>query len=91
MNNIDIQQATPPARIGGRLAYSKYDEAINTAINNKNTWFKVTTTPLANRQSLYSTASAIRQGRLGNVPDGEKIEVMCRRVDNEIVMFIQGL
>lgn len=91
-NSIDIRQENPPAiTYGSRQRVSKYNEAIKLALENKHTWFRVASTPVENRNSMYSTASAIRDGRLGDVPTGEKVQVMCRRVEDEIVLFIQGL
>jgi len=91
MAKLDIRQENPPAKLQTENRGSKYDEAITTALENTGTWYRVTSTTVENRDSMYSTASALRGGRLGNVPTGKNIEVMVRRVDDEIVLFIKGL
>jgi hypothetical protein len=91
MANLDIRQENPPTKLHTENRGSKYDTAINTALESPNTWYRVASTTVENRDSMYSTASALRGGRLGNVPAGKNIEVMVRRVDDEIVLFIKGL
>jgi len=39
---------------------------------------------------MYSTASAIRGGRLGNIPNGVELEIVCRRVNDRIIMFMKS-
>jgi|TARA_R100000353_G_scaffold95958_1_gene70237 hypothetical protein len=91
MANLELRQENPPAKLHTENRGSKYDVAINTALENTGTWYRVASTTVENRDSMYSTASALRGGRLGNVPADKSIEVMVRRVDDEIVLFIKGL
>jgi len=87
---LNIQPATPPEKVFTDRGGSKYDEAITIALSNPNQWFQVASVPVEKRDSMYSTASAIRKGRLGNIPEGKRLDIMCRRVDNDIIMFIRG-
>ena len=89
--DINLVEATPPEKVFTERNGSKYDKVIEHAINNKGTWFQVATVPVENRDSIYSTASAIRKGRLGNIPKGENINITCRRVNDNVVMFIKAL
>lgn len=89
--DINIAKATPPEKVHTDRAGSKYDEAIRLAIAERGEWIQVGTTPVENRNSIYSTASAIRGGRLANIPEGENIQIVCRRVDDDVVMFIKAL
>ena len=88
---INLQSQTPPSKVFTDRGGSKYDEAIATAIANKGEWFRVSSVPVEKRNSICSTASAIRQGRLGNIPSNEQIQLVCRRVDDEVIMFIKSL
>ena len=93
MSNISVGKivaSQPPTKVYRPVSGSKYDEAINTAIANAGTWFEVAKCPVENRDSMYSTASALRGGRLGNIPDGVELEIMCRRIEDEIVMFMRS-
>ena len=56
-----------PRKGAYRKGGSKYDKAIQTAIDNPNEWVEVASTTVENRSSMYSTASAIRGGRLGTI------------------------
>ena len=89
--DINLVEATPPEKVFTERSGSKYDKVINHAIDNKGTWFQVASVPVENRDSMYSTASAIRKGRLGNIPNGENINITCRRVEDRVVMFIKAL
>ena len=84
-------QENPPEKLQVAAKGSKYDAAIETAVANPGIWYKVASGPNSNRSSMYSIASAIRGGRLGNIPDGERIEVMVRRVEDEVNLYIRGL
>ena len=84
-------QENPPEKLQVAKKGSKYDAAIKAASENPGVWYKVASVPNANRSSMYSTASAIRGGRLGNIPDGKRIEVMVRRVEDEVNLYIKGL
>ena len=88
---ISIKPGTPPEKVFTERSGSNYDEAIKTAIANKGEWFEVASCPVEKRDSMYSTASAIRNGRLATIPENEHINIVCRRVDNRIVMFITAL
>ena len=86
---ISLESQTPPSKVFTDRGGSKYDEAIRHTIQNPNEWFRVIAVPLEKRNSAYSTASAIRQGRLGNIPEGANIDIICRRVNDEIVLFMK--
>jgi len=88
---ISIKPGTPPEKVFTERSGSKYDEAIKTAIANKGEWFEVASCPVDKRDSMYSTASAIRNGRLATIPQDENITIVCRRVNDSIVMFIKAL
>jgi hypothetical protein len=88
--DISIEAQTPPSKVFTDRGGSKYDMAIQHAIENTGEWFRVISVPVEKRSSAYSTASAIRQGRLGNIPENANIELVCRRVNDEIVMFIRN-
>ena len=89
--DISVQLTNPPEKVYTSKGGSKYDEAIKTAINHKGEWLRGGAVPIVKRHSIYSTASAIKNGRLGNIPQGESITVICRRVDDEVVMFMKSL
>lgn len=89
--DITITESTPPSKVFTDRGGSKYDEAINLAIENRGTWFQVASVPLDKRDSMYSTASAIRKGRLGNIPESEEIQITCRRVEDKVIMFMKAL
>ena len=89
--DIEITKATPPEKVHTDRSGSKYDKAIEMAIADKGAWIQVGSVPVENRNSIYSTASAIRGGRLANIPEGENIQIVCRRVDDNVVMFIKAL
>ena len=89
--DIDIQQDTPPSKVFTDRGGSKYDIAIQTAMKSRGDWFRVSSVPVEKRNSIYSTASAIRNGRLANIPQGVNIQIICRRVNDEVVMFIKAL
>jgi len=89
--DIDISLNNPPEKVHTERGGSKYDKAIQTAIDNPNEWVEVASTTVENRSSMYSTASAIRGGRLGTIPQGINLQVICRRVDERVVMFMKSL
>ena len=64
MANLELRQENPPAKLHTENRGSKYDVAINTALENTGTWYRVASTTVENRDSMYSTASALRGGRL---------------------------
>jgi len=88
---ISIKPGTPPEKVFTERSGSKYDKAINTAIENRGKWIQVGSAPVSKRDSMYSTASAIRNGRLATIPQDENINIVCRRVNDSIVMFITAL
>jgi len=87
---ISIKPGTPPEKVFTERSGSKYDEAINTAIKNRGEWIQVGSAPVSKRDSMYSTASALRGGRLGNIPNGVELEIICRRVNDRIIMFMKS-
>jgi len=87
---ISIKPGTPPEKVFTERSGSKYDEAIQTAIKNRGEWIQVGSTPVSKRDSMYSTASALRGGRLGNIPNGVELEIICRRVNDRIIMFMKS-
>jgi hypothetical protein len=87
---ISIKPGTPPEKVFTERSGSKYDKAINTAIENRGKWIQVGYAPVSKRDSMYSTASAIRGGRLGNIPNGVELEIVCRRVNDRIIMFMKS-
>jgi len=87
---ISIKPRTPPEKVFTERSGSKYDKAINTAIENRGKWIQVGSAPVSKRDSMYSTASAIRGGRLGNIPNGVELEIVCRRVNDRIIMFMKS-
>tara|TARA_A100001035_G_C27674311_1_gene449896 strand:+ start:90 stop:365 length:276 start_codon:yes stop_codon:yes gene_type:complete len=87
--DISLHAQTPPSKVFTDRGGSKYDVAIKHTMDNPNEWFRVVSVPVEKRNSAYSTASAIRQGRLGNIPKGANIEIICRRVNDEIVLFMK--
>jgi len=89
--DINVQLTSPPEKVFTSKGGSKYDDAIRIAIENKGEWLRIGAVPIEKRNSIYSTASAIKNGRLGNVPHGESITIICRRVDNEVVMFMKSV
>lgn len=94
MTEIEIGemiQENPPVKLQTDRSGSKYDKFIEHCLENRDTWFKIASAPRSKRNSLYSTASAIRSGRLGNIPAGEKIEVMVRRVDDVMNLYMRGI
>ncbi len=80
----------PPSKLQTDRSGSKYDKLILHAINNPEEWYLIAKGPKENRNSLYSTASAIRSGRLGNIPTGKSIELKTRRVMDEMHLYIRG-
>ena len=78
-------RANPPSKLVTDNRGSKYDVFFETALNNPNEWFMVASAPVSARQTVYSTASALRSGRLGNMPEVSKgrFEVIVRRVDDK--------
>ncbi len=81
----------PPTKQQRVSSGSKYDKLILYAINNPDEWYLIAKSCTDNRDSLYSTASAIRSGRLGNIPSGRVVELKTRRVMNEIHLYIKGI
>ena len=78
------QRANPPTKLITDNRGSKYDIFFETALKNPNEWLLVASAPVSARQTVYSTASALRSGRLGNMPEVSKgrFEVIVRRVDD---------
>ena len=89
--DIQITKAAPPEKIITDRSGSKYDKAIELAIENKREWIQVGSVAVENRNSIYSTASAIRGGRLANIPAHEKVIITCRRVEDRVVMFMKAV
>lgn len=87
MNNINVLdaplKATPPAKLVTDKKESKYDIFFRTALDSPNEWFLIASAPISARDTVYSTASAIRSGRLGNMPtlNHGEFEIIVRRVD----------
>ena len=87
VNNIDVLnrpiKATPPAKLVTDKKESKYDIFFRTALESPNEWFLIASAPISARDTVYSTASAIRSGRLGNMPSVNTgaFEIIVRRVD----------
>jgi hypothetical protein len=92
-NHIDVlatpQRANPPSKLVTDNRGSKYDVFFETALSNPNEWFLVASAPISARQTVYSTASAIRSGRLGNMPEVSegRFEIIVRRVDENNESF----
>ena len=82
-------RANPPSKLVTDNRGSKYDIFFETALNNPNDWFMVASAPVSARQTVYSTASAIRSGRLGNMPKVSEgnFEIIVRRVDENNESF----
>jgi|TARA_B100000902_G_scaffold258056_1_gene244314 hypothetical protein len=93
MNNIDVLntpiKATPPAKLVTDKKESKYDIFFSTALDSPNEWFLIASAPISARDTVYSTASAIRSGRLGNMPrlNHGEFEIIVRRVDENGLSF----